>query len=161
LPKQEPYKKSHFTDEYLVEVYKAVGGSITNMAKRLGVTRATIYNWLKDYPTLRAEIDYAMESQIDLAENRMMMLIKGIPKIDKNSKEVVGWVSKPCKDTIWRFLQSKAKDRGYSEVGTDEEVPESKIVFEKEIITKAQPKQAKSRAAAKTSPKRSSKGKNE
>ena len=44
-------------------------GSISNIAKNLGVSRMTIYERLKKDETLRTELMHARESLCDMAEN--------------------------------------------------------------------------------------------
>jgi len=53
----------------IVEAIHANKGNLTRAAKQIGVTRKTIYEWLKADDTLRAELAHAREILCDMAED--------------------------------------------------------------------------------------------
>lgn len=61
------------------EIIKAIRdtyGVKTEMARRLGVVNQTIYNYLKRWPELEEEVVKAREQIVDLAETKLIDLIR-------------------------------------------------------------------------------------
>lgn len=73
-------------------------GNVAAIARKLGVTRGTIWNRCKESPTLMAALEDARESMIDNAES---MLYKKV--IDGDVTALIF------------FLKTQAKSRGYVE----------------------------------------------
>jgi len=73
-------------------------GNISTIAKRLGVSRTTIYKYLDKNQDLRDRIDSEREVAIDFAESQLMEKIK--------SGDTV---------SIIFFLKTQGRRRGYSE----------------------------------------------
>lgn len=97
--------------EPLIGEYK---GNIAAIARKLGVSRGTIYNRMAESQTLTASMEDARESMIDNAES---MLYKQIA--DGNTTAIIF------------FLKTQGKRRGYvervenREVGMDEQIIEA------------------------------------
>lgn len=104
--------------EIWAEVVEKKGGNITEIAKGLNVSRQTIYNWLEKDPDFREVYDNIEESHLDLAESQLHLMIKGLPKIEKDengNKRFAGWIERPSEAAIFFKLKTKGKKRGYIE----------------------------------------------
>lgn len=84
-------------DEVLLAI-QGSGGFITNIAKRLRVSRPTLYKFLKQYPDVAEMIYDEKEALKDFAEFQLYELIK-----EKHPA------------AIFFFLKTQAKERGYIE----------------------------------------------
>lgn len=92
------------------------GGIISTIAVRCGVTRDTIYQFLKRYPKMKDLLEDESERILDLAENKLFSKI--------NDGE--SWAIK-------YLLSTKGKKRGYIErsehSGTDGEKLEGVVIY--------------------------------
>jgi hypothetical protein len=84
--------------EEAIKAAKDSGGNISDIARKLGVTRQTVYNAQNKWATLRDAIHQERESNKDMAEG---MLQRNIKKGDNTA--------------IIFYLKTQAKDRGYVE----------------------------------------------
>ena len=100
------------------EVCEAKSGNITEIARAFKVSRTAIYNWMKRSNWNKAYND-VQESMIDMAENSMHLLIKGIPELKPDpttgKQKIVGWVEKPSERMIELKLKTMGRKRGYQE----------------------------------------------
>lgn len=82
----------------MIEAMRKSLGVVSVAAKKVGITRQTHYNWLKEDAAYRHEIEAVMEEEKDFVESHLHQLIQqGNPAA-----------------TIF-YLKTKAKDRGYVE----------------------------------------------
>lgn len=82
----------------MIEAMRKSLGVVSVAAKKVGITRQTHYNWLKEDAAYRYEIEAVMEEEKDFVESHLHQLIQqGNPAA-----------------TIF-YLKTKAKDRGYVE----------------------------------------------
>lgn len=84
--------------EAILDAIKKSNGIQANIAKRLGVTRACVSNWVNGIPEIWDAVHEAREATIDLAEDS---LIKNIRARDNTA-------------TIF-YLKCQGKERGYIE----------------------------------------------
>ena len=83
------------------EAIKAVKGSfgfVTEIAKKLKCSRMTVYNLMKEYPSIKEAIEDEREATKDFTEGKLLQNIK-------KGKEI----------SIFFYLKTQAKDRGYVE----------------------------------------------
>lgn len=105
-----------------LEVFKALAdaccGIMADMADRLGVSRSTLYSWLKEDSGFVKAVEEAREQFLDLAETNLLRLISGVPKMtkDENGEErFAGWEVRPSEKAIIFLLTTRGKHRGYVE----------------------------------------------
>ena len=83
--------------ERILEAMRMSGGMISAVARVLGVTRQTVYNWMNSDPELKAEMEDIKESCIDMVESQLF-------RNAKNGNQ----------RAIEYYLSNMGKDRGYS-----------------------------------------------
>ncbi len=83
-------------NEKIIKVIEATYGVLSDAAKKLKISRATLYNWIRDDPDLQDSVDDSRERLKDLTESKFIKhLLAG-------------------KEWAIRFsLQTLCKDRGY------------------------------------------------
>ena len=99
-------------------ICSANGGIISGIAAYFGVERKTIYNWCEADDKFKEALEDSRENFLDLAENRLQTLVKGIPEIEENEygqRVQVGWKVAPDNASVFFVLKTKGKGRGYSE----------------------------------------------
>lgn len=96
-------------------------GNVTTIARRLGVGRQTVYNYLDRWTTARAALEDAREQRKDLVEDRMLRrILEG-------------------SDTMMIFFaKTQMKDRGYVErtelVGVDDQPFTLRVVYDADVV---------------------------
>jgi hypothetical protein len=84
--------------EEVVQVAKKTNGIVAMMALALKVDRATVYNYIKDHPEVRAAIKDSREELIDIAEGHLV----------QNVREGKQWA-------IDKVLRTIGRHRGYGD----------------------------------------------
>jgi|WetSurMetagenome_2_1015567.scaffolds.fasta_scaffold218296_1 hypothetical protein len=76
-------KVNGHTAEQVVEAIKKNHGLLAAAAADLHVSRTTVYNYVKRYPTIRQAMEEARESVLDMAESQLYKAVKNgsIPAI--------------------------------------------------------------------------------
>ena len=70
-----------FTPDQVAEQIRLARGSVTGVAKRLGVTRQTVYNYIGRYPQLQVDLEDAREDMLDLVEAKLFeRAVRGEPR---------------------------------------------------------------------------------
>lgn len=71
------------TLEEVIEAIQESHGLLALAARRLGVSRNTVYRYVKEYATVRQAIDEAREANLDFAESKLMQAVNNgsIPAI--------------------------------------------------------------------------------
>lgn len=85
-------------DEAIIKALYATGGMIARAAEKLGIDYTTLYKYLRQTPELKDVVMHIRESQLDLAETKLLENIK-------EGKEA----------SIFFYLKCKAQERGYIE----------------------------------------------
>jgi hypothetical protein len=101
--------------EQFVQIFKSNATDVGRACKAFGISRQTFYDWMKDPDTTFAQaIAEAREEMKDFGESQLLMLMKGIPKLDDDGKHT-GWRVRPDTACVIFFNKTKNKDRGYDE----------------------------------------------
>lgn len=94
-----PVKKEYITKAKFEKAIEDTGGIMSTIAKKLGVARRTVYNFVNKYPEFAKPLLQEEAERIkDLAENKVIV---GINDGDLGTAR-------------W-YLSTKAKDRGYGQ----------------------------------------------
>ena len=88
-------------------------GNKSLIAKGLECSRSSLNKWLANDTVLREIYEETQKSKIDFVESQMLLLIQGIPMLDKD-KNMIGWRERPSESLIKFFLEAQAKQRGYA-----------------------------------------------
>ena len=91
-------RRSPLTTKQIADALRATGGFVTQASVKLGVTYQAVYKRLKTSPELAALKEEIDESTLDLAETKLIELIK-----EKNL------------GAICFYLKCKGRSRGYIE----------------------------------------------
>lgn len=96
----------------LIDAYAEYNCHIGKACRKVNVGRRTFYNWKKVDPDFAERVKEIDEIEIDESEEQMRLLRKGIPRYDKSGK-IIGWKEKPHFGALLKFLEAKARDRGW------------------------------------------------
>lgn len=88
----------NLTADQIIAALKEANGYLSQAAGILKCSRQTIYNRIRDYPTIGRALDEIREARTDYVENQLMKLIKA-----ENVTAIIF------------YLKCQAKDRGYVE----------------------------------------------
>ena len=104
-------KKINENKTNFLKAYKSSLANVTKACENVNVGRQTYYNWLESDEDFKAECDHVEQSLIDIAESKLLQLMKGI-KVEGSK----GSYNKPPDVTaLIFFLKTKGKKRGYVE----------------------------------------------
>lgn len=92
--------KPRVTDQKVIEALAASAGIIAHAAKKLGYERPWLHTRIKKSPKLMEAYDQIKETNLDLAESKLLQAI--------NNGELIA---------IFFYLKCKGKSRGYIERG--------------------------------------------
>lgn len=87
-----------FTPEQMIEALEKAGGLVSYAAKMLNCSRPTVYNYIKEFPEVRAAFEDATETNLDTAEAVLLKQIR-----QENMTAVIF------------YLKTKGKHRGFVE----------------------------------------------
>ena len=91
-------KVNGHTVEQVIEAIKRNDGLLAATARDLGISRSTVYRYVKRYATIQAAVEEARDTNIDMAEGQLMKAIR-----------------KGSIPAIMFFLKTVGKSRGYVE----------------------------------------------
>lgn len=91
-------RKKEFTPKEIIEALDSASGIQASAARKLGTSRQTIMNYIKDNPEVKAAYDVVNETTIDKVESKLLEQV--------NSGNITA---------IIFYLKTKAKHRGYVE----------------------------------------------
>ena len=81
-----------------IDAIQAAGGNKTTVARSLMVSRATVYNWIKDHPEIAQAFQDERERRLDVGES----------SLDAAVERGEAWA-------VCFLLKTQGKDRGYIE----------------------------------------------
>lgn len=91
-------RQRKYTPVQVAEAIRAASGILAVAAHKLGASRDLVHRYVNDYPAVKAAYEDANETNIDVAEGK---LIEQVRKGDK--------------DQIRFFLRTKGRTRGYGD----------------------------------------------
>ena len=97
-----------------IQILRANRCNISTACKKMNIDRTTYYRWMKE-PEFEKMYLSAKEEMKDRAEDSLSIMINGIPKIDEETKKVIGWIERPVPSATIFYLKTQCKDRGYIE----------------------------------------------
>jgi hypothetical protein len=97
-----------------ITIFRNNATDISRSCKAYGISRQAFYDWYKADPVFAAAVDDEREAMKDFGESQLLTMMKGIPKLNEQGKQV-GWISRPDTACIIFFNKTKNKDRGYDE----------------------------------------------
>ena len=102
------------TLKQFADVAEACKGQVSKMAKALGVSRKTLWQWTKKYESYAEIMDEYQGRFLDECLKSGRILALGIPKLD-SKKQVVGWKERPDGQMLRYFISTLGRKEGYGE----------------------------------------------
>lgn len=101
-------------DEF-VELLRKAGGNLTKAAQLMGVTRQTVWGWAKSSPEYQDALKDERKRVFDKCLDVAYAVAMGVPKIDPQTKNMVGWEEKPDSNMLRYLLSTLGRDEGFGE----------------------------------------------
>ncbi len=90
------------------------GGNVSAIAKSLGRSRTTVYQWIDADPRFKEVIDDFRGLVLDECFVTARVLARGIPKKDENGA-IVGWEERPDSNMIRYLMSTLGRKEGFGE----------------------------------------------
>ena len=100
-------------DEFTDAVRKT-RGNLTQVAFIFGVTRQTIYNWMKADPEFKEVVSNDRKRLFDECLEVSRIVALGLPRTDR-SGTFIGWREKPDGQMLRYLMSTLGKDEGFGE----------------------------------------------
>lgn len=100
--------------EFFRKVVHAKGGNISKVAEALNVTRATVYNWMRDDVDFREAVNDERGSLFDACLVSARLLAVGIPSVDDEGK-FTGWIERPDPSMLRYLMSTLGRKDGFGE----------------------------------------------
>lgn len=101
--------------EEFEDAIRRTGGNLTNVAGILGVTRQTVYNWIKEDTEFKNAVTDSRKKLFDKCLDVAYAVAMGSPRIDKTTGEFLGWREKPDSQMLRYLLSVLGRDEGFGE----------------------------------------------
>ena len=96
------------------KAFEASNGNATNAARVLGVTRQTIYNWIKENEEFASVLMDSRKALLDKCISTAQIVAFGIPRLDASNR-VIGWEEKPDSHMLRYFMSTLGRDEGFGD----------------------------------------------
>lgn len=104
------------TKKALLEALETYHGIISDSCRKVGISRQTYYDWLKNDPDFKLAAEEINESAIDFVEGKLFERITGVLiKTGEVDGEDIIYKTPPSDPALMFYLKCKAKHRGYVE----------------------------------------------
>lgn len=100
--------------EEIKEALAKTQGNLSNTAKLLGCTRATLWNWSQRSPEVKSAIKESRKQLLDRCITSAQALALGVPRTDADGK-FVGWDERPDAGMLKYFISTLGRDEGFGE----------------------------------------------
>ena len=108
--------KQSDTKKEILEALETYHGIVTDACGKVGLSRSTFYDWLKNDPEFKAAVDEIQDTALDFVESKLFQKINGVAVQTFNSKGEPTVYDQPPSDTaIIFYLKTRGKKRGYIE----------------------------------------------
>jgi len=97
------------------ELMRKSGGNLTNAARMINVTRQTVWGWTKSDPEFQEVLTDERKRVFDKCLDVAYAVAMGVPKIDKQTGTMEGWVEKPDANMLRYLLSTLGRDEGFGE----------------------------------------------
>jgi|APGre2960657404_1045060.scaffolds.fasta_scaffold02812_6 hypothetical protein len=120
--------KTDITKKAMIEALEKSLGIVTTACKSVDIARQTHYEWLREDPNYKEQVESIVDMAIDFAESQLNQLIQGAKhQVVTNKGDIVEIKDAPNATSIIFFLKTKGKKRGYVE--TTETIFTEKEIF--------------------------------
>jgi hypothetical protein len=120
--------KTDITKKAMIEALEKSLGIVTTACKSVDIARQTHYEWMREDPEYKEQVDSIVDIAIDFAESQLNQLIQGARhQVVTNKGDIVEIKDAPNPTSIIFFLKTKGKKRGYVE--TTETIVSEKPIF--------------------------------
>ena len=99
----------------MIELLRKHLGNVSTACAAANLARHTHYDWMRDDPEYKAEVEAIAENAIDFVESKLFELINGVNCSKVVGDELVVYETPPCKTSIIFYLKTKGRKRGYNE----------------------------------------------
>lgn len=96
------------------EALRKTGGNLTMTAGLFGVTRQTVYNWVKEEEDFKSALTDTRKALFDRCLEAAKAIAVGIPILDQ-SNIIVGWREKPDGQMLRYLLSTLGRDEGFGD----------------------------------------------
>lgn len=100
------------TAKEFADIVEKMAGNMTDVAQTLGVSRQTVYNWMKEDEEFECVLKDSRKKFFDRCLDTARLVAVGIPKI-KDGK-LVGWIERPDSTMLRYLLSTLGRDEGFS-----------------------------------------------
>lgn len=97
------------------ELMRKSGGNLTNAARMINVTRQTVWGWTKSDPEFQEVLTDERKRVFDKCLDVAYAVAMGVPKIDRKTGTMEGWVEKPDANMLRYLLSTLGRDEGFGE----------------------------------------------
>ena len=97
----------------MIQALKKTLSVVTPALEMSGASRTRYYEWLKNDPEFKAEVESIKDEALDFAETRLMKNIAGEKGVNDMGQEY--YLNKPSDTALIFFLKTQGKKRGYIE----------------------------------------------
>lgn len=97
------------------ELMRKSGGNLTNAARLINVTRQTVWGWTKSDPEFQEVLTDERKRVFDKCLDVAYAVAMGVPKIDRQTGTMEGWIEKPDANMLRYLLSTLGRDEGFGE----------------------------------------------
>ncbi len=100
------------------KIVQAKAGNLTKVADSLNMSRTALYKMKEKYPKYQEVLDDEADKLLDFTNDQLVLLAKGIPKIDQDDngdKKHTGWIEKPDIGALIWLEKTRGKKRGLTD----------------------------------------------
>jgi len=126
MNKQNPTLK-----KAMIEALEKCLGIVSDAVKIVGIDRSTHYDWLKNDPNYKNEVEGIDNVSLDFVESKLFERIRGV-EMGKNGidGEPITYTLPPDTTAIIFYLKTKGRKRGYIEKQDSSDDKELRIIIE-------------------------------
>lgn len=97
------------------DAIRKTGGNLTQTAGLLGVSRVIVHKWVREDEAFKGAVTNSRKRLFDSCLDAARIVALGIPAIDKDTGQVMGWREKPDGNMLRYLLSTLGRDEGFGE----------------------------------------------